>query len=78
MWFYSWHIHIQYPTITAGIVYLVELLLGDVWFVLSTERTESTLDLLTRLDVLCLAADHEGHILLQGNVAIPENTEMRS
>lgn len=44
---------------------LVELLLGDVGFVLGAQRSEGALDLLAGLDVLCFPADHEGHVLLQ-------------
>lgn len=53
---------------------LVELFFSDVGFVLSAESSEGALYLLTGFDVLCLAADHECHILLQRYVAIPATT----
>lgn len=50
---------------------LVELLLGDVGFVLGAQRSEGALNLLAGLDVLRFPADHEGHVLLQRHVAVP-------
>lgn len=53
---------------------LVELFFSDVGFVLSAQSSEGALYLLTGFDVLCLAADHECHVLLQRYVAIPATT----
>lgn len=53
---------------------LVELFFSDVGFVFSAQSSESTLYFLTGLDILCLAAYHECHILLQWHVAIPTST----
>ena len=36
-----------------------------------TQGPEGTLNLLAGLDVLGLAADHKGHVLLQGDMAVP-------
>ena len=48
----------------------VELLLGDVVPLLGGDCPEGVLDLLAGLDVLRLLADHEGHVLLQGDAPI--------
>ena len=53
--------------------YLVELGLGDVRPLASlSERTESVLNLFTWAHVLCLAADHERHVLAHGHHAVTE------
>ena len=48
----------------------VELLLGDVVPLLGGDGPEGVLDLLAGLDVLRLLADHEGHVLLQGDASV--------
>ena len=48
----------------------VELLLGHVVPLLGGDGPEGVLNLLAGLDVLRLLADHEGHVLLQGDEAI--------
>lgn len=63
---------------TAGATHLVQLLFRDVGFVLRAESAERALDLLAGLHVLRLAADHEGHVLLQGHVSIPASTDATS
>lgn len=50
----------------------VEFLLGDVFLgTVLGEGAEGLLDLVSRLDVFCFSTDHEGHELLQGDVAVP-------
>lgn len=58
--------------------YLVELLLGNVGLGIDAEGSEGALNLLAGLDILCLAADHEGHVLLQGHIAIPGKHTIKS
>lgn len=49
----------------------IEFVLGDVGAVLMRgDGAERVLDLLRRVDVLRLLADHEGHVLLQRHLAI--------
>jgi len=48
----------------------VELLFGDVGPLAVGDGAEGVLDLLGALHVLCLLADHEGHVLLQRHVAV--------
>lgn len=50
---------------------LVQLLLGHVRLPFGAQGPEGALNLLTGLDVLSLTADHEGHVFLQGDMAIP-------
>ena len=54
--------------------YCVEFLSSDVGFFAWRESSERLLHLRARLDVLCLTTDHEGHVLLQWHVAIPETS----
>lgn len=50
---------------------LVQLLLGHVGLSLGAQGPEGALDLLAGFDILGFTADHEGHVLLQGDVAVP-------
>lgn len=50
---------------------LVQLLLGHVRLSLGAQGPEGALNLLTGLDVLRLTADHESHVFLQGDMAVP-------
>ena len=45
--------------------YGIEFLLGNVGLALGTERPESILNLILRLNILRLSTDHEGHVLLE-------------
>jgi len=51
--------------------YLEQLLLCDVRLSFSAQGAESAFDLLARLDVLCLAADHKAHVFLQRHCTVP-------
>ena len=50
---------------------LVQLLLGHIRLPFGAQDPEGALSLLAGLDVLGLMADHKGHVLLQGDVAVP-------
>lgn len=50
---------------------LVQLLLGHIGLSLGAQGPEGALDLLAGFDILGFTADHEGHVLLQGDVAVP-------
>ena len=50
---------------------LVQLLLGHLRLPFGAQGPEGALNLLAGLDVLGLTADHKGHVLLQGDVAVP-------
>lgn len=50
---------------------LVQLLLGHVGLALGAQGPEGALDLLAGLDILRFSADHESHVLLQGDVPVP-------
>ena len=69
--------HPKTITVHRG-TYCVEFLSSDVGFFAWCESSERLLHLRARLDVLCLATDHEGHVLLQWHVAIPETSTKTS
>lgn len=56
---------------------LVQLLLGHVRLSLRAQGPEGALDLLAGLDVLRFTADHESHVLLQGDVAVPREGQVQ-
>lgn len=58
------------------IPYLKHFVFCDEWFVtVSCDSPEGTLYFRNGLYIFCLTTDHEGHVILQCNVAIPACTE---